>query len=76
MVSYFWKKAAGANADIERHRDEERKLVQRIEELEAQDQNDPMVRQSLRTYRHFLCQLQQSKADAVDKIGRKNAKQK
>ena len=70
MAKFFWTKASGLNADIDRHRKQEAELAARIADLETQDQSDPMVEAALRTLRHFMCQLQQSKADVVDKIGR------
>lgn len=74
MTKFFWQDAAGINADIERHRKEERELEEKIAELEQLD--DDMSKACLRTYRHFLCQLQQSKAEAVNKLGRKNGHRK
>jgi predicted secreted Zn-dependent protease len=68
-MKFFWDKAKGLNADIERHREKEKELVAKIAELEGQD--DEMSIASLRVYRNFLCQLQQSKADVVTKIGKK-----
>jgi hypothetical protein len=70
-MKFFWTKAKGLNADIERHREKEKEkeLEARIAELE--DKEDPMSIASLRVYRNFLCQLQQSKADVVTKIGKK-----
>ncbi len=72
MAKFFWDKAAGLNADIDRHRLKEKELADRIAELEKLDQSDPMVEVVLRTFRHIMNQLQQSKADVVTKIGRKN----
>lgn len=68
-MKFFWDKAKGLNADIERHREKEKELEARIAELEGLD--DKMSIASLRVYRNFLCQLQQSKADVVTKIGKK-----
>jgi len=68
-MKFFWDKAKGLNADIERHREKEKELVAKIAELEGKD--DEMSIASLRVIRHFLCQLQQSKADVVTKIGKK-----
>jgi hypothetical protein len=70
MAKFFWDKAPGLNADIDRHRSKEKELADRISDLETQDQSDPMVTVVLRTLRHIMCQLQQSKADVVNKIGR------
>ena len=68
-MKYFWNKAKGLNADIERHRAKEQELEARIAELEGKE--DPMSIAALRTYRRFLYQLQVSKANVVSKIGRK-----
>lgn len=68
-MSYFWEQAKGVNADLKRHRNREAELQAKIDELEGKD--DPMSVATLRTYRHFLCQLQVSKAEVVEKIGRK-----
>lgn len=68
-MSYFWEKASGLKADIERHRMKEAELIEKINELEGKD--DPMSLAIIRTYRHLLCQLQASKVDVVNKIGKK-----
>lgn len=70
-MKFFWKDTPGLKADIERHRKQEAELEQRIAELENHDNPDSMTEVLLRTYRHLMCQLQQSKADVVNKIGRK-----
>lgn len=69
-VTYFWGEK-GANADIERHRVEEVSIRKKIEELEALPMRSLMDERTLNAYRHFLCQLLESKARAVEKIGRK-----
>ncbi len=71
IKKFFWKDTNGLKADIERHRAEESRLNKKIADLEQEDQSDPMVTRSLRTYRHFLYQLELSKAEVVDKIGKK-----
>ena len=68
-MKFFWDKAKGLNADIERHRAEEKRLEAKIAELEGKE--DPMSIAALRVYRRFLYQLQVSKANVVTKIGRK-----
>jgi hypothetical protein len=68
-MKYFWNKASGLNADVERHRAKEQELMNRIAELEGKQ--DPMSIASLRVYRRFLNQLQTSKSDVVSKIGKK-----
>jgi hypothetical protein len=67
-MKYFWNKATGLNADIERHRAKEQELEAKIAELEGKE--DPMSIAALRTYRRFLYQLQVSKANVVSKIGK------
>lgn len=68
-MKFFWNKAKGLNADIERHRAEEQRLEAKIAELEGKE--DPMSIASLRAYRRFLYQLHLSKANIVSKIGKK-----
>jgi len=68
-MKWFWNKAKGLNADIERHRAKEKELEAMIAELEGE--TDPMSVATLRTYRRFLYQLHLSKAEVVTKIGRK-----
>lgn len=68
-MEYFWKKTNGLNADIERHRAHEQELKAKIAELEGKE--DPMSIASLRAYRRFLIQLQVSKTQVVNKIGKK-----
>ena len=68
-MKFFWNKAKGLNADIERHREKEKELEARIAELEGKE--DPMSIAALRTYRRFLYQLHLSKANVVSKIGKK-----
>lgn len=58
------------NADIDRHRLEQKKLEEKLAELESQEMTKMNVRM-IRTYRNFLCQLQQSKAEVVSKLGKK-----
>lgn len=68
---YFWDKANGLNADIERHRATEARLRAKIVELEQDDQSNPMVKAFLRTYRNFLYDLELSKAEVVNLLGKK-----
>jgi hypothetical protein len=67
-MKFFWNKAKGLNADIERHRAKEQELEAKIAELEGKE--DPMSIAALRTYRRFLYQLQVSKANVVSMIGK------
>ena len=69
-MKWFWQDAKGVKADVERHRAKERELDAKIAELEGN--KDPMDIAALRTYRRFRAQLLQSKAEVVDKIGKKN----
>ena len=68
-MKFFWDKAKGVKADVERHRAKEAELDARIAELEARPE-DPMAVAALRTYRRFRAQLLQSKAEVVTKIGK------
>ena len=68
-MKFFWDKAKGLNADIERHRAKEKELETKIAELEGKE--DPMSIAAMRVYRRFLYQLQVSKANVVTKIGKK-----
>jgi hypothetical protein len=67
-MKFFWDKANGLKADVERHRAKEAEFDARIAELETKD--DPMSIAALRVYRRFRAQLQQSKAEIVSKIGK------
>ena len=69
-MKFFWSKAKGLKADVDRHRAKEAELDARIAELEARPE-DPMAVAALRTYRRFRAQLLQSKAEVVTKIGKK-----
>ena len=69
-MKFFWSKAKGLKADVDRHRSKEAELDARIAELEARPE-DPMAVAALRTYRRFRAQLLQSKAEVVTKIGKK-----
>jgi hypothetical protein len=74
MKNYFWRpKPIGAKADINQHRDEQRRLEAKVAELESIAQPNNMEAAALRTYRHFLAQLLASKANAADRIGRRAA---
>ena len=68
-MTFFWTRTRGLDADVERHRAKEAELDAKIAELEGKD--DPMSIAALRVYRRFRAQLLQSKAEVVDKIGKK-----
>ena len=68
-MKFFWTQAKGLKADVERHRAKEAELDAKIAELEGKD--DPMSIAALRVYRRFRAQLLQSKAETVNKIGKK-----
>lgn len=70
--SYFWGETKGINADIDRHREHEQELLGRIAELESKPQLTEMDVRTLHAWRHFLCELQGSKAEVVNKLGRKH----
>lgn len=65
-MDYFWKDSAGVNADLERHMQEERLLMDKLEKAETD--GDEM---RIRVYRSFLAKLWESKAKVVAKIGKK-----
>lgn len=69
-MKFFWKDAKGLKADVERHRAKEAEMDAKIAELEAQP-DDPMSVAALRVYRRFRAQLLQSKAEVVEKIGKR-----
>ena len=69
-MKWFWQDAKGLKADVERHRAKEAELDARIAELEKRP-DDPMAAAALRTYRRFRAQLLQSKAEVVNKIGKR-----
>ena len=69
--NYFWNKASGLNADIQRHREEEQRLIEIILDLESKEPTE-MNKARIRTYRNSLLVLQQSKAELLTKLGRKN----
>jgi len=68
-MKYFWNKATGLKADVERHRAKEQDLETRIAELEGK--TDEMSIAALRDYRHLLHHLHLSKVEVVTKIGKK-----
>lgn len=68
-MKFFWGDAKGVKADVERHRAKEKEYMDKIAELEGSE--DPMSIAALRVYRRHLNLLQTSKANVVDKIGKK-----
>ena len=69
-MKFFWQDAKGLKADVERHRAKEAELDAKIAELETRP-DDPMAVAALRVYRRFRAQLLQSKAEIVEKIGKR-----
>lgn len=67
-MKWFCKDATGLKADIERHREEERKIKSRIEELEGKD--DEMSKRSLVVYQKMLLKLQAAKEELTQLIGK------
>lgn len=67
--SFFWKEEKGLKKDIERHRQTEKEIREKITELSTQ--TDAMSLHALKVYHTFLQQLLQSKAEVVNKLGRK-----
>ncbi|HET8688310.1 MAG TPA: hypothetical protein VFM18_17005 [Methanosarcina sp.] len=67
--SFFWGEVS-LGKDLQRHKEKEQELRDKIAELEANpsgEANDIY----LRAYRHFLNQLLLSKAQVASKIGQK-----
>ena len=74
MGKFFSKEAKGIKSDIERHRGKEKYFAEKIEDAEsclANNPNDLDAQRWLRVYRGFMSSLQDSKAEAVNKLGRK-----
>ena len=67
-MRWFCSNTTGLKADIERHREEERNIQSKIEELEGKD--DEMSKRSLLAYRMFLVQIQTAKAEVTQLIGK------
>lgn len=68
---YFFKDTLGLKSDIERHRSEENKLRELIEQLESIENPSEMDIKCLTVYRTFLGNLLRSKANITEKIGKK-----
>lgn len=67
-MKWFYKDTTGLKADIERHREEERKIKSRIEDLEGKD--DEMSKRSLVNYKKLLLKLQVAKEELTQLIGK------
>ena len=65
----------GLNADLDRHTAERDKIQAEIDELEALETRSEMQELSLKSYRHFMTQVMDSRDIVANKIGR-NGKQK
>lgn len=71
-MSYFWDfKPIGLNANIERHREKEKELLGRIKELEEIENPTDFDVRCAQVYRDFLGKLWESKAQILEKLGRK-----
>lgn len=73
-MSYFYTgKSIGLKADIERHRKHEEELKLLVEKLESipEDQQTKMDKAFIRTYRHCMVLLWESKAQLLEQLGRK-----
>lgn len=70
-MTYFYKPASGLRADVTRHRRKELDLRASIADLEAIETRTEMEDSVLRAYQHILTHLLDSKAEVVNKIGRK-----
>jgi hypothetical protein len=69
-TKYFWKEVP-LKADIERHRTQEKEIQDKIDLLESITEPTTIQLRALAAYRHFMYQLQLSKAEVVSKIGKK-----
>lgn len=67
-MKWFCKDTTGLKADIERHREEERKIKSRIEDLEGKD--DEMSKRYLVVYQKMLLKLQAAKEELTQLIGK------
>jgi len=67
--SFFYRDTTGLKRDIERHRQKEKEIREKITELSTQ--TDAWSLHALKVYHTFLQQLLQSKANVVSKLGRK-----
>lgn len=67
-MKWFCSDTTGLKADIERHREEERMILDNTKELEGKD--DEMSKRSLLAYRMFLVQIQTAKAEITQLIGK------
>lgn len=68
-MTYFYGDNLPLKKDLKRHSDEEKELLSKIREIE--ENPDEFSELRLKVYRHLLNQLLQSKAELVDKIGRR-----
>lgn len=68
---YFFKDTLGLKSDIERHRSEEKRFRELIEQLESIENPSDMDTRCLKAYRTFLGTLLQSKANITQNIGKK-----
>jgi hypothetical protein len=68
-MTFFWKKTKVVTADIERHQAKEKQYLERIAELEGQE--DPVSIAARRVYRRHLNLLRDSMARTVNQLGRK-----
>ena len=73
-MKYFWNKATGINADIERHREKRKDFIKQIEEIENKEIKSEMDLACLRVYQDFRCSVEQSLAEVLNKLGRRKRK--
>ena len=66
---FFYGETTGLKQDINRHRQKEKEIREKITELSTQ--TDARSLHALKVYHTFLQQLLQSKAEVVNKLGRK-----
>lgn len=67
MKNYFGKDIS-ASADMERHTKAEKDLRDRISQAEAVDDGSTLQKMEIESYRNFLAQLLQSKANVASRL--------
>lgn len=74
MSKYYGNKSIGNNANIQRHREDEAKLLAIIEDCEAKAAaGDKLAEQEAAAFRVFLRALQESKAEMASNLFKKKA---
>jgi hypothetical protein len=74
MSKYYGKKSVGNNANIQRHRNDEARLLAIIEDCEAKAAaGDRLAEQEAAAFRVYLRALQESKAEMAGNLFKKKA---